>query len=190
MTPNGESLSAGPLAQDDSARHTVPRAPRAWWPFLIAALIVIADRITKWQIRTRLSELDSVSVIPGLFRLVHTENPGAAFGMLANGSPLLRNVVLIGVAFAVLFFVASALWNRRSGFVSVWPRLSFSLILGGAAGNLYDRVGRGTVTDFLEVYNGDWTFPAFNVADSAITVGATLLILDLLWPRKNKKVSS
>jgi signal peptidase II len=186
VTPNGESPAVRPLPQDDMVRDVSPPARRSWWPFLIAALIIIGDRITKWQVRQHLSQLDSVSVIPSLFRLVHTENPGAAFGFLANGNPILRTFVLIGVAFAVLFFVASTLWSRRSSSSSLWSRFSFALILGGAAGNLYDRIGRGTVTDFLEIYNGDWTFPAFNVADSAITIGATLLIVDLLWPRQKK----
>ncbi len=165
-----------------------PATHRAAWPFVLAALIVIGDRVTKWQVRTHLSQLDSVSVIPGFFRLVHTENPGAAFGMLADGNPLLRHLVLIGVALAVLAFVAYNLW--RPSAASIFSRFSFALILGGAAGNLYDRIGRGTVTDFLEIYNGNWTFPAFNVADSAISVGATLLIIDLVWPRKKRALVS
>jgi signal peptidase II len=185
VTPNGNLPAAGPLAESTIiARDAHPSARRSWWPFAIAALIIVGDRITKWQVRTHLSAFDSVSVIPGLFRLIHTENPGAAFGVLASGNPILRNLVLIGVAFAVLLFVAISLWSRRSSSMTVWSRLSFAMILGGAVGNLYDRLGRGTVTDFLEIYNGDWTFPAFNVADSAITVGATLLIIDLLWPRQ------
>lgn len=184
MTPHEESPTAGPPAESAIVRDATPKERRSWWPFLIAALIIVADRISKWQVRAHLSPFDSISVIPRWFRLVHTENPGAAFGFLANGNPILRNLILIGVAFGVLFFVASTLWSRRSGSTSVWSGLSFALILGGAAGNLYDRIGRGTVTDFIEIYNGDWTFPAFNVADSAITVGATLLVIDLLWPRK------
>jgi signal peptidase II len=102
---------------------------------------------------------------------------------LADGDPVLRTVVLVGVALTVLLFVAFTLWSSRSLSASFWSRLGLSLILGGAAGNLYDRLVRGAVTDFLEIYNGDWSFPAFNVADSAITVGAVLLIVDLFWLR-------
>ncbi len=127
---------------------------------------------------------DSVPLIPGLLRIVHTENPGAAFGVLAEGNPFLRSAVLIGVSAAVLVFVAYALWSRGTSFSSAWTRIGLSLILGGAIGNLYDRVLHGTVTDFIEVYHGAWSFPAFNVADSAITVGAVLLMLDMLRPRR------
>jgi len=164
--------------------------PSRWTPFLIAAAIVVLDRLSKIWIRSNLSSYDSISVIRGWFRIVHTENPGAAFGVLADGNPMLRSVVLIGVAVIVLFFVVMALWRRANGFASAATRLGLALILGGAAGNLYDRVTRGTVTDFLEVYNGGWTFPAFNVADSAITVGSAFLIVDLLRPRKKPATQS
>lgn len=123
---------------------------------------------------------DTIPVVPGWLRIVHYQNPGAAFGMLADGSPLSRKIVLVGVSVLVLAFVASALFGRAGSFSSVLPRLGLSLILGGALGNLYDRVLHGTVTDFIEVYHGGYAFPAFNVADSAITVGAVLLLYDLL----------
>ncbi len=164
--------------------------PSRWAPFLIAGAIVALDRLSKVWIRSNLSSYDSINVLRGWFRIVHTENPGAAFGVLADGNPMLRSVVLIGVALVVLIFVVMALWKRSSGFASAATRLGLALILGGAAGNLYDRVTRGTVTDFLEVYNGGWTFPAFNVADSAITVGSAFLIIDLLRPRKKPATES
>jgi signal peptidase II len=75
------------------------------------------------------------------------------------------------------------LWGRGSSFTGIVARLGLSLVLGGAAGNLYDRIVRGTVTDFIEVYHGTWSFPAFNVADSAITAGAILLLMDVLLHR-------
>lgn len=152
-------------------------------PFAVSALIVAADRFSKILIQRSMTLVDSVSLIPGWLRIVHTENPGAAFGVLAEGNPFLRSVVLIGVSAAVLIFVAFALWGRGS-FHAVLTRFGLSLILGGAIGNLYDRVLHGAVTDFIEVYHGAWSFPAFNVADSAITVGAALLLLDLLRPRR------
>ena len=151
-------------------------------PLLVTALIVGLDRLSKIYIQNSLSTFDSISVIPGLFRLVHTENPGAAFGMLAEGNPMLRAAVLIGVSVVVLFFVAFALWGRGSSFTATMTRIGLALILGGAIGNLYDRILHGTVTDFLEVYQGTWTFPAFNVADSAITIGSIFLLIDLLRP--------
>ncbi len=153
-------------------------------PFALSLLIVLADRWSKIGIQRSMSSFDTVSVIPGWLRIMHTENPGAAFGILAEGNPWLRSGILIGVSALVLTFVVSALWGQRTTFTSPMSRVALGLILGGAAGNLYDRVVHGTVTDFIEVYHGGWSFPAFNVADSAITVGAILLLLEVLRPRR------
>ncbi len=149
-------------------------------PIVIALLVILADRVSKIGIQGSLGVFDSVSIFPGWLRIVHTENPGAAFGFMAQGNPILRTAVLVGVSTVVLLFVASALWGRRSTFTAAGSRLGLAFILGGAAGNLYDRIAHGTVTDFIEVYHGSWSFPAFNIADSAITVGAILLVIDLL----------
>jgi signal peptidase II len=146
-------------------------------PGAVAALVIGGDRAAKLAIRHSLAVYDNISIIPGWLRIVHTENPGAAFGILAEGNALLRSIVLIGISSLVLVFVASALW-KQSG--SMTARIGLSFILGGACGNLYDRLVHHTVTDFIEVYRGSWSFPAFNVADSAITAGAALLIIDLL----------
>ena len=154
-------------------------------PLIIASAIVAADRLTKLEIQHALASYDSIPVISNWLRIIHTENPGAAFGMLAEGNPLLRSLVLIGVSGAVLVFVAWSLWSSRSTLNSWLSRLGLSLVLGGAAGNLYDRIVHQTVTDFIEVYHGTWSFPAFNVADSAITVGAIFLLLDL-WKQDPK----
>ncbi len=154
-------------------------------PLAIAAIVVIGDRLSKLEIQSALSSYDSIPVIAGWLRIIHTENPGAAFGMLAQGNPILRSLVLIGVSGLVLLFVAWALWSNRSTLNSWLSRFGLSLILGGAAGNLYDRIVHQTVTDFIEVYHRGWSFPAFNVADSAITVGAILLLLDL-WRQDPK----
>lgn len=156
-------------------------------PAVVAFSIALFDRITKIQIRHSLSNFDTVAVVPGWLRIVHTENPGAAFGVLADGNPLLRSVILIGVSAGVLLFVVWALWSHSGSFATFLTRMGLSLILGGALGNLYDRIVHGTVTDFIEVYHGGWSFPAFNVADSAITVGAGLLLIDLLRPRRQIK---
>ncbi len=153
-------------------------------PFGLSLLIVLADRWSKIGIQRSMSSFDSVSLIPGWLRIIHTENPGAAFGILAEGNPWLRSGILIGVSALVLLFVVSALWGNRTTFSNAMSRVALALILGGAAGNLYDRVVHGTVTDFIEVYHGGWAFPAFNVADSAITIGAILLLLEVLRPRR------
>lgn len=155
-------------------------------PLGVSALVIIADRISKLSIQHSMIRFDSVSVVPRWLRIVHTENAGAAFGFLAEGNPIIRTAVLIGISTVVLCFVASALWSRTGTFTTPLARMALSLVLGGAIGNLYDRITHGTVTDFIEVYHGTWSFPAFNVADSAITVGAILLLIDLLWARQDR----
>jgi signal peptidase II len=152
-------------------------------PFLLSLIIIVADRWSKIYIQHFMTPLDSYTVIPGWLRIIHTENPGAAFGILADGNRWLRSGILIGVSGLVLIFVLSALWARRTSFTGALGRIALGLVLGGAAGNLYDRIFIGTVTDFIEVHHGSWSFPAFNVADSAITVGAILLLLELMHPR-------
>jgi signal peptidase II len=155
-------------------------------PLLASFLVIAGDRFSKLAVQRSMTLFDSFAVIPGWLRMVHYQNPGAAFGMLADGSPVLRKTVLIGVSLLVLLFVASALLGRSGTFSTGVPRLGLSLILGGALGNLYDRIASGTVTDFIEVYHGGWSFPAFNVADSAITVGAALLLFELLRPQRKQ----
>lgn len=157
-----------------------------WLPFLLSVLVIAFDRITKLYIRGHLTDVDSIPVIPGLFRIVHTENPGAAFGILANSNPVLRAVVLVGISSLVLVFIVSVLLKHGGGSSQWISRVALGLILGGAVGNLYDRIFRGMVTDFLEIYNGGWSFPAFNVADSAITVGAIFLLVELIWPQRSR----
>ena len=156
--------------------------------FLLAVslAVVVADRVSKRLIQNSLTAMDSISVFSGWLRIIHTENPGGAFGVLAEGNALLRTAVLIGVSALVLVFIVRALWSRNPSFHPSVTRLGLALILGGAIGNLYDRVVHGTVTDFIEVYHDSWSFPAFNVADSAITVGAVLLMIDFLWPRRRR----
>ena len=121
--------------------------------------MVVGDRLSKLEIQQALSSYDSVPVIAGWLRIIHTENPGAAFGMLAEGNPILRSLVLIGVSGLVMVFVAWALWSERSTFNSWLSRFGLSLIFGGAAGNLYDRMVHQTVTDFIEVYHRRLGFP-------------------------------
>lgn len=146
--------------------------------------VIVADRITKASIQSSIAPFDMVPVLPGLLRIVHVENPGAAFGFLAEGNPAVRGLILIGVSAFVICLVVAALWMRSVTEDSTVNFLALGSILGGAAGNLYDRIVHGTVTDFIEVFHGNWTFPAFNVADSAITVGAACLLLHTLFRPK------
>jgi len=153
---------------------------------LIAALVFGFDRLTKVLIEANVSLWDTHSVIPGFFNIVHTKNRGAAFGMFADGNSEIRTFLLIGVSLLVLAFISVLLLQpSRAGFSgSKMTMIGLSLVMGGAIGNIYDRIVSGMVTDFLEFYIGEWHFAAFNLADSAITVGAGLLLLDMWMSRK------
>lgn len=156
-------------------------------PVGIAAIVFALDRVTKVWIERTVEQWQSITVIPGFFDIVHAKNKGAAFGMFSEGDSQIRTFLLIGVSFAVLAFISYLLLRPgRAGFVaSKLTTAGLSLVLGGALGNIYDRVVHGEVTDFLEFYSGSWRFAAFNVADSAISVGAALLILDMWITRKD-----
>jgi signal peptidase II len=166
----------------DQEKEKMDQSSLRWLPFAIAAAVAVLDRLTKIYVRGHFSNFDSVNVIQGWIRIIHTENPGAAFGMFADGNPAIRGIVLVGVSVGVLLFVVNVLLKRSGPMAGTLSRVALGFILGGAIGNLYDRIVAGTVTDFLEVYNGGWAFPAFNAADSAITVGAVLLLINLLRP--------
>lgn len=152
--------------------------------FVVAASILALDQWTKVIIRERLGLHESIATIPGFFNIVHAENPGAAFSMLADSSPAVRSVFLIGLAMLVTAILVAALFGKFGIVDSSLSRWAISLILGGASGNLLDRIRVGTVTDFLEFYAGTYYWPAFNVADSAIFCGAVLLFLDHWIVRK------
>jgi signal peptidase II len=146
--------------------------------FLIVAAVIALDRLTKWLVIRHLPEAHEISVIPGVFQLSHWENTGAAFSMFADSSSPLRTLGLIGFAVAALLVVGFLLWKSGSALNSI--TLALSLIMGGASGNLWDRVARGTVTDFLDFYIGQHHWPPFNIADSAIVIGSLLLMWKIM----------
>ncbi len=146
--------------------------------FVFAAGVFSLDLATKTLIRAWVSPWDTHVVIPGFLNIVRAENRGIAFGLFSDGGGEWRSLVLIAVSAAVLAFVASLLWQPGPQRSAV--RVALALVLGGASGNLYDRVVHGAVTDFIDVHLGRYHWPAFNVADSAITIGA-LLLLATLW---------
>ena len=150
------------------------RIPELW----IAAAIVVMDQATKALVKARLPLHDSVTVIPGFFDLTHVRNTGAAFGMLNSMQFAYKPAVMVVVALVALGAVASyALTLPQTQRIA---RYGLALILGGAAGNLIDRATLGYVVDFVDVYWRGVHFWAFNVADSAITVGVVLMLLDVL----------
>jgi len=148
----------------------------------LAAAVVVLDRITKWIVQTRVSPADTYSVIPGFFDIVHWENRGVVFGFLDDSVSEWRTAILIALSLVCAGLVGRFLWKTHRSL----DRLSlfgFAMIAGGVAGNLLDRVVRGRVTDFLLFYIGQYQWPAFNVADSALSVGSGLVLLDLLLSR-------
>jgi signal peptidase II len=143
---------------------------------LVVVAVIASDRLTKWAVMQTMHPGESIEVVPGFFALTYVRNPGAAFGMFA-GSPL-REPLLIAVALAAVVGLAWLLSQTPAS--RVWERAAAGAIIGGALGNLYDRFAYGSVVDFVDVYVGEWHWPAFNVADSCITVGVAVLLLSSL----------
>jgi len=151
-------------------------------------LIVILDQITKYYVDASMRLHESIPVIDGLFSITHVRNPGAAFGFLADASPVFRAIFFVAVTVLAIFLVLHYIWKSRAE----EPRLTFalSLILSGAVGNLIDRVRLGEVIDFLDVYIGAYHWPAFNVADSAISVGAVILLIEIIRGGKDGRIDA
>ena len=158
--------------------------PRSRIPYILLAVVMIAlDRVTKLAVSARMPLYDSKVVIGDFFNLVHTRNTGIAFSMLADAEPFVKEYVIPAFSTAALAFIVYIFW--RAGRTSVRTMLALSLILAGAAGNLYDRFVYGYVVDFLDFYAGSHHWPAFNVADSCITVGAGLLLFDSFFGQQH-----
>jgi signal peptidase II len=146
---------------------------------IVTILSVLAmDQLTKQVVRHLLALHDTVKVIPGLLDFTHVQNTGAAFGLLNAADFPYKAAVMIAIAAAAL--VAIAAYGAQLGFHERLARFGLSLILGGAFGNLIDRAVVGYVVDFVDVYWGNSHFWAFNMADAAITIGAILVLLDMI----------
>jgi signal peptidase II len=151
--------------------------------FLISAVVILCDRLTKIYVARHVAlYFGHVQVIPNFFSITHVENTGAAFSLFADWSPAIRVPLLVGFSTIAMVVVCYLLWNSARKFS--FTGLALAFILGGAIGNLYDRVLYGRVTDFLHFYIGPHAWPDFNLADSAIVCGATLLALDLIFGSK------
>lgn len=154
---------------------TTPHRPLQVW---IAGLIVIVDQTTKFLLRSRLDLYQTITVIPGVLNLTRVHNTGAAFGLMNAIDFPFKTIGLALIAAAAL--AALAIYASTLDTAQWLSRLGLTFVIGGAAGNLIDRVTAGYVLDFVDVYWRGWHFWAFNVADAAITVGVALMILDLL----------
>jgi signal peptidase II len=151
--------------------------------FILGAAVVIAlDQITKAAVTSRFLLHESYGVIDGFFNIVYVMNPGAAFGFLAGASATFRYVFFIGITVVAILLIIYYLVKSKPG--SILIVISLTLIFAGAVGNLIDRIRYGAVVDFLDVFVGTWHWPAFNIADSAISVGAILMIGEIILNRK------
>ncbi len=162
-----------------------------WQALVIALSVFVLDRATKMWIEAKVSVYDTIVVIPEVFNIVHTNNRGAAFGMLSTAPEPVRLTVLVGLALVILGLIAWMLWQAtRDKALTHWAnRVALALVLGGALGNLWDRIVKGSVTDFLQVFLGSYEWPSFNVADSGISVGAVLMALDLIVAKRGENAT-
>ena len=145
---------------------------------IIAIAVVCLDQISKVIILKTLPLYQSVEVIPGFFNLTHIHNPGGAFGFLADQTSTLRHFVFLIVsllAIGLIFY-----FYKKTPQSHPWLASGFALIFGGAIGNIIDRLRLGEVVDFLDFYIGRWHWPAFNVADSAVTIGIFIFIYHMV----------
>lgn len=149
---------------------------------ITAALVLPLDQVSKIYIDRRFALYESVTVIENFFSITYVRNPGAAFGILADSAWRLPFFITIGIVAtgAILWYIS------RLEPQSKWLPLSLALVLSGAVGNLIDRVRIGEVIDFIDVHWYQYHWPAFNVADSAITIGVAMLLIDL-WREERKK---
>ena len=155
-----------------------------FWYSLLIVCVLFVDQLTKWLITDTFRLFETQEVLPGFFNLVYVMNPGAAFSLLADVESVWRHYFFLGVGvFALVGLTVACHKMRKTNALYIWP---FALIAGGAAGNLVDRLLHGAVVDFLDFYLGSYHWPAFNVADSAIVVGAGFFIVLNILDEKNK----
>jgi signal peptidase II len=149
--------------------------------FVLALIVILLDRWSKRLVAARIALYTHIQIIPGFFRITHTENTGAAFSLFADSPSHWKTTLLIGFSLIAMVVVSVLLWRQQRA-LSI-TGIALSLILGGAVGNLWDRIASGRVVDFLLVYVKQYQWPVFNLADSAIVIGAGLLVLEILFSR-------
>lgn len=145
---------------------------------LIAVIVFALDRWSKYLVETHIQPWHSRSVVPGLLDIVHSRNHGVAFGLFDGAATPARAVVMIAFSLGALIVLGCLLWRNR--LADAYSDFGIGLIIGGAAGNIFDRIYAGAVTDFLDFYRGSYHWYTFNLADAAISVGAGLLLIGML----------
>jgi signal peptidase II len=160
---------------------------RFWWLLVLIVFFIIADQLTKGFVDQNFQLHESISVIDGFFNLTYVRNTGAAWGMGANADTWVRVVLFKIIPVFAVFFLFYLLYKSIQE--KFYMSLSYALIIAGAVGNLIDRIWLDFVVDFFDFYVGSWHWPAFNIADSCITVAAIILGFDALFLQKkeNKK---
>lgn len=151
---------------------------------VVAGGVIILDQASKYAVQHMMVLYDYIDIIPGLFAFTYIPNPGAAFGLFGKVSAFLRSFFLIGIstaALAVLFFMYARLREK-----SILIHISIGMIIGGAVGNLIDRIRLRWVIDFLDLHWGGYHWPTFNVADFAITIGAMILLFNVLFHQRER----
>lgn len=151
---------------------------RIWKMSIMITIIILSDQFTKAIIQQNFMLGESLPVIEGLFNFTYVQNPGAAFGIGRDASGLLRGLFFLFIPVIACFWMLYLIWKERRGNLLLCT--AYSLIFAGAVGNLIDRFSLGYVVDFLDFYLGESHFPAFNIADSAISIAAGLLIWDYI----------
>lgn len=151
---------------------------------VIAASTLLADQLSKVLVRGQVGELDTIAMLPCCLNIIRSTNKGIAFGILSDSASPWTVAALAAIGVAVMLVVGWLLWNAAVTPGQTKTTLALALILGGAAGNLADRLLRGEVTDFLDFYIGGWHWYTFNMADAAITIATALLLVDILLPRR------
>ena len=181
MAPGADDTAAIPASAEPSATAIAEagqpgRLGRFWW---ISAATVALDQITKVLVYVLLPVYESRTIIPNLVDLVHVRNAGVAFGLL-NGVEHPGRAIFT-TSLALIALAGIAYYARHIRAEERLARIGLSLILGGAVGNLVDRLRQGFVVDFVDVYWRGWHFWAFNVADAAITIGAALVFIEVIF---------
>ena len=174
MPDAGEATNDTAIPGDASQPAEPARRLEIWLPIAVVAL----DQLTKAMIRATVPLHTSVTIIPGLVDFTHVRNSGAAFGILNYAEFPFKTVVIAVIATAAL--VGVGMYAASLAHHQLVARIGLALIIGGAAGNLLDRIAVGSVVDFVDVYWRTYHFWAFNVADSAISIGVAIMVLDML----------
>lgn len=145
----------------------------------IVVITVLLDQLTKFFVEKQVRMFEVIPVIPGFFNLTRVRNKGAAFSVLSTAPDVFRSVFFVTITLVAVVVIILLIWKTHERL----PVVAFSLIMGGAVGNVIDRVHFGEVVDFIQWYYKSYFWPSFNVADSAISVGVVLLAIDMLFKK-------